>query len=435
MESGTLDLAAGVGDQPFCPLKLDESRVMVPADSIGEPPEPMRPRRSGSRGNVRATGSQLPGSINAPTAGDMDAGLLLRRTAELANAAFGLEDGVQAVQNYLARALGWTSLGYRICARDGLLDPGSRVGARGKLALTPAGAANMRRIRPVVVRVEDGSRLVAMMAFRPRRQEASADQQVLLAQVARQLTALARRDVHRQGIFAREFEILHQGQLAGMAEVAQGLSHELSQPLAALTAYAGALRRLLDSGRADSAEIAYLGERLLQQVDRAGGILQATKSFILRRTCATGSVDVEATVRQLVAFARRELHTASIDLRLEVAAGLPPARGSESHLAQIVLSLLAYAVSALQPVNAEQRQVTVRLMHSEREVRIGVTAGIRNAGSETEDGQGPFYAAYADSTQIGLAISRSLAEIQGGRLWKEEVDGQTSIVVALPVIH
>lgn len=434
MESGTLDLAAGGGGQPFCPLVLDESSVMVPADSIGQPPEPVHPHHSGSRGLAQAAGSPLPGSTNAQGADEMDPRLVLRRTAELANAAFSLEDGVQSVQNYLAHSFGWASLGYRICARDEKLDSRAQIGVRARPALASARAAKVRRVRPVVVRVEDGSRLLAMMAFRPR-QEASADQQALLAQVARQLMALARRDVHRQGIFAREFEILHQGQLAGMAEVAQGLSHELSQPLAALTAYAGALRRLLDSGRADSAEIAYLGERLLQQVDRAGGILQATKSFILRRTCATGSVDIEAIVRQLVAVARRELSAASIDLRLDVATGLPPVRGSESHLAQIVLSLLAYAVSALQPVSAEQRQVIVRLMHFEREVRIGITAGIRNTTSEIEDGQEPFYTAYADSARIGLAISRSLAEIQGGRLWKEEIDGQTSVVVALPVIH
>lgn len=370
-----------------------------------------------------------------------EAALLLRRTAELANAAAGLADGVRSVQACLAHALGWTVAGYRVFTGAAIPAPkGKDEPSLSELSTTvaPSVARGRRRgpYRLIVVRVEDGARLAAVFGFLFRRREPSAEEQALLAQVARQLAALARRDIGRQGMLAREFEILHQGQLAGMAEVAQSLSHELSQPLAALGAYAGALRRLLDTGCADQAAISYLGERLLQQVERAGGILQATKTFVLQQSCPTGSVDVEATIRQLAAFVRRELRAASVDLQLDIAAGLPPARGSEPHLAQIVLSLLANAVGALQPVAAAGRRITIRVVQIQREIHIGVVdRGRHLTVAQPLDGQGSFYAAYADSAQMGLAISRSLAEVQGGRLWREENDGETSFIVALPIIH
>jgi C4-dicarboxylate-specific signal transduction histidine kinase len=370
-----------------------------------------------------------------------DESQLLWRTAELANAAASLREGVLEVQNYLAAALGWTAVGCRIFGSseqkaDLLADQGlPYLEIMEALSAEDCRSGRNAIAGPVIVQVEDGARLAALLAFWPGPVEATAEQLGLLAKVARQLAMLAQRDVCRQGVLAREFDILRQGQLAGMTEAAQSLSHELSQPLAALAAYAGALRRCLDGSLNSSAEIIYLGERLLQQVERAGDILQATKSFILQRTCATGSVDVETTVRQLLKSLYRPLRAASVELLLDIAPGLPPARGSESHVAQIILSLLANAVAALQPVAVAHRQILIRVARAEREVRISVVDAGHHAAGDTLEGQRPFYTAYSDSAQVGLAISRSLAEIQGGRLWKEEQDGETTFVVALPIIH
>lgn len=365
---------------------------------------------------------------------------LLCRTAELANAALSLSEGVAAIHELLAAELGWFSHGWRVI---GGFQPWSETSQGPETSLkhwqllNGAGSkkAWSENSRPVLLQVADQDRLLAVLAFRAERHEVSGEQKQLLAQVGQQLLVLARRDASRQGILAREFEILRQGQLAGMAELAQGLSHELSQPLTALAAYSGALQRKLAKGRNDHQDIAYLGDRLLQQVERAGAILQAAKSFILQRTCATGSVDVEATVRQLKRLVQPTLQAASVELLFEIANGLPPARGSEAHLVQIVLGLLANAMSALQPIAPSQRRIRIEVVRIEREVRISVIDSGQHACTQLAEEQLPFFAAYSDSSRISLAISRSLAEIQGGRLWREERAGETAFSVALPLLH
>ena len=75
------------------------------------------------------------------------------------------------------------------------------------------------------------------------------------------------------------------------------------------------------------------------------------------------------------------------------------------------------------------------MVQAEREVRISVADSGHHMMDEALEGFEPLYAAYADSAQIGLAISRSLAEIQGGRLWKEEIGGEIAFIVALPIVH
>jgi signal transduction histidine kinase len=403
--------------------------------SASGPGRVARPRRNApDLGNTRRrSASGGPADASPPAGRDP---VLLQQTAELANAALSLGDGLPAVQQHVASCLGWAAAGYRIFSGDGITEEQlAQPAPEDALAVHADSTAPADGRRLVLVPVQDGARIAAVFGFRLPDGEVCVEDRDLLLQVARQLAALARRDIYRQGMLTRELEMLHQGQLAGMAEIAQSLSHELSQPLAALSAYAGALRRLLVRGDAAGAEIAYLGERLLQQVDRAGGILQATKSFVLQRSGAAGLVDVAVTVRELVQLARRELRAASVDLQLEIADGLPTVRGSEAHLAQIVLSLLANAMNALRPIAADRRRITIRVVQMGREVRIHVGDSGCHPDMNPEPEHGPFYMAYADGARIGLAISRSLAEIHGGRLWAEQEAGETSFVVALPVLH
>lgn len=381
--------------------------------------------------SVRAAGS-LSTTIGEPW--------LLHRTAEAANAALCLSEGTAAVYELLLRYLGWLAAGWRVFG-----DHPPQIGDGGSAAvdayywqLLSGGNEHHppeESWRPVLLRVEDGGRLLALLAFWVGAVEVTQEQRELLAQVGRQLQILARRDVFRQGVLAREFEILRQGQMAGMAELAQGLSHELSQPLTALAAYAGALQRRLQKGQTESKDIVYLGERLMQQVERAGATLQAAKSFILQRTSTTSSVDVETTLRQLKGLVQPSMQAASVELLVEIAPGLPPARGSEAHVVQIVLGLLANAMTALQAVTAFERRIRIDVSRVEREIWISVIDNGHHAPDQVSEEQVPFFAAYTDSSRISLAISRSLAEIQGGRLWRAKRLGETVFCVALPLVH
>lgn len=351
---------------------------------------------------------------------------ILRRTAELANAASGFSDGIHAVQGYLTNVFRWEGYGYWLFP-DVL--PEAEAGMAPSAADPGAGAS----VRPMVVlRIEDKERLLASLAFRPRSGTVTLEQRAILAEVADQLSALAQRDGSRQSALQHAMDLLHQGQLAGMAEVAQGLSHELSQPLAALAAYAGALHRRLSNEKAGDTEIVYLGERLLEQVERAGGILQSAKNFLLQHSCATSAVDVGASLQHLIGYAHQSLRLAAVKLEVDIEPELPPVRGSEAQLAQIVLSLLA---NALGVSAAAGGGIVIRAVRVEAEVWISVGNGCAQpAGSGLDAGFSPFYAV-ADRGKRGLGICRSLADVLGGRLWSRHLDNETILTVALPVAH
>lgn len=337
--------------------------------------------------------------------GELQMPQILRRTAELANAAAGFGDGIHAVQAYLANVFQWDVRGYRLFA-DALPE------AEASMAFLATAQDTEPSARPVVLlRIEEKERLLALIAFCPRSGVVSWQQRVILAEVADQLATLAQRDGSGRSTLDHAIDLLYQGQLAGMAEVAQGLSHELSQPLAALAAYAGAMHRRLSHERAGDADISYLGERLLEQVERAGGILQSAKDFLLQHSCATSAVDVGKNLQHLIDYAQQSLRMAAVRLEVDIEPGLPLVRGSEAQLAQIVLCLLAHAIGVS---TAAGGGIAIHAAQIESEVWISVS---NDCAQPVDSGLGagfsPFYAV-ADRGKRGLAICRSLAEVQGG---------------------
>lgn len=364
--------------------------------------------------------------VSTPLQAQLPASHILRRTAELANAAVDFSEGIGSVQSYLADVFSWEVIGYRLFV--GLL-PEAEV----NVSIYPAEWEAGVSAQPVVLlRIEEEDRLLALLAFCPCSGVVSWEQRAILAEAADQLAVLAQRDGCRQNTLLQAVDLLHQGQLAGMAETAQGLSHELSQPLAALAAYAGAMHRRLSKADVGSIEINYLSERLLEQVERAGEVLQSTKDFLLQHSCATSTTEIGTKLQYLVGLVQQSLRMSAVKLEMDVGSGLPLVRSSEAQLLQIILGLLANAMS-VSPVTG--KRIVIRAEQVEREVWISVSSDCaRSADSGQNNEFGPFYA-YADSGQRGLAICRLLAEIQGGRLWSEHSENETVFTVALPVVH
>ena len=113
------------------------------------------------------------------------------------------------------------------------------------------------------------------------------------------------------------------------------------------------------------------------------------------------------------------LHNVSILLQMGIAA--TEIRGDEVQLQQVVLNLLLNAFQAMKDCPANERQVTVR---TELDNSHKVIVAISDHGEGLKDDQldtifQPFYSTKENGLGLGLAISRSIVEAHGGRLWAQ----------------
>ncbi|HET7128565.1 MAG TPA: HAMP domain-containing sensor histidine kinase [Gaiellaceae bacterium] len=221
------------------------------------------------------------------------------------------------------------------------------------------------------------------------------------------------------------------------SEFLANMSHELRTPLNAILGFSQVLREGL-FGEVNEKQKEYLedilssGHHLLALINdvldlskvEAGQIELEPAPFSLR----------EALERGVVMLKERAL-TNGVDLRLESGPEVDVVTGDERRIRQVVFNLLSNAVK----FTPEGGRVVVSSARHNGELRIAVAdtgPGIAREDQERifeEFQQTDLGARQQEGTGLGLALSRRLIELHGGRIWVESEPGEGStFVVALP---
>jgi two-component system sensor kinase FixL len=228
-------------------------------------------------------------------------------------------------------------------------------------------------------------------------------------------------------------ELIHVSRLSAMGEMASVLAHELNQPLTAVANYAQAARRLHGTEAADRGRIQELLEKAVQQAGRAGQIIHRLRQFLAKGETERRLEPVNQLIREASDLALVGAASQGIEVRFDLAQGLPPILIDRIQIHQVVTNLIRNSVDAL--VAAPRREIALEssLRGDEVEVRVadtgpGLTPEIRARLFE------PFVTTKATGMGIGLSICRSIVDAHQGRIWaSDKPGGGTVFHLALPL--
>ena len=225
-------------------------------------------------------------------------------------------------------------------------------------------------------------------------------------------------------------ELAHLGRVKTAECLAGALAHELNQPLTAVALQAEVARQRL-VGRADAEEFDAALREIAEQSLRASDIVRALRNFVRRTDSERQVVDLRDLVEESLRLMQSAAKSAQVELRFQSAMQPLLVQVDRVQVEQVLLNLLQNAVDALSSTPAKERRVTIAASPSSpREVRVEVNdSGSGIAAELVQRLFDPFCSSKSHGLGMGLAISRSIIEAHGGRLWlatAEEPNDQKS---------
>jgi signal transduction histidine kinase len=210
-----------------------------------------------------------------------------------------------------------------------------------------------------------------------------------------------------------------EARLMSVDAVAAAISHEVGQPLAAVTLQASAGLDWLTRPRPNVEEAIKSLRAIIDSGRRSFEVVKGIRAMFSGRPNWTTEFDVNELVRETVSLLGTELAAAKVSLQFALDEALPPVRANRTQLQQVLINLITNAIQSLGSVRAGPRRIVIRSapLDSDKVLLEVSDTGIGISPEDLPHLFEAFRTTKANGTGIGLSLCRTIVEEHGGRIW------------------
>ena len=224
----------------------------------------------------------------------------------------------------------------------------------------------------------------------------------------------------QQTLYTTQVELARVSRVTTMGELAASIAHEINQPLTAISNNGYACLRLLANSSLDPEVLRQALEEIVSDGSRASAVLARIRAFIRKAPAVKQVVDINDMIQEVLALVGPELRKNRISVERQLTKTLPHVTADRVELQQVLLNLIMNGIEAMAGVTDRPCLIGVQSRIDESgNVLVSVSDSGTGLGSEGDRVFTPFFTTKANGMGMGLSISRSLIESQGGRLWAE----------------
>jgi PAS domain S-box-containing protein len=215
-----------------------------------------------------------------------------------------------------------------------------------------------------------------------------------------------------------QIKLAKASRLATVAELAGSIAHELNQPLMSILANAQAAKRWLNAGAANMTEVSSSIERTIRDARAADETMQHIRALFKQESFHKNDVNIPEVLREVVRVVREDPRKRDIPIECNFEESLPLVHVDRIQIQQVFIHLIVNAIEALEGQQVAP-PVVLRAVLDSNEMLIQVI----DNGPGVDDPDRIFDAFMTTKEKgmgIGLAVSRTIVETHGGRLWAEK---------------
>src|SRR6516165_4737810 len=212
--------------------------------------------------------------------------------------------------------------------------------------------------------------------------------------------------------------LTHLNRVSTMGELAASLAHEIKQPISAAMTDARTCSRWLTRDRPDLAEAQAAASRVVKDVTRASEIIGRVSSLFKKDSLQHEEVDINELIQEMIALLRGEASRHSILIQSDISLDLAPIKADRVQLQQVLINLMLNSIEAMKSMNTPGKLTIKSQQDDSGQLLISVMdTGVGVPPEKIEQIFNAFFTSKPQGTAMGLAISRSIIESHGGRLW------------------
>jgi PAS domain S-box-containing protein len=246
------------------------------------------------------------------------------------------------------------------------------------------------------------------------------------------VTERKRAEQERERLRRIEEELARINRVSMMGELTASLAHEIKQPMAAAVSNAEACLQWLAREQPDLEETREAAREMVKEARRAAEIITRLRSLFRKEEISREVLEINQVIIETVSLVREEADRRSIPVRTELDSPLPRISADRVQLQQVLINLMLNGMEAMDSTRGEltirsQLDHEGRALISVTDMGTGLPAGQRDKIFDA------FFTTKPQGTGMGLAISRSIIESHGGRLWANANTGRgTTFHFTLP---
>lgn len=236
------------------------------------------------------------------------------------------------------------------------------------------------------------------------------------------------------GIAARE-QLARVARINMLGELTASIAHEVNQPLAAIANSGNAGLRWLEAQPPNLDKARQALARVVSDAERAASVIARVRSLARPVPPHREWLNALDTVEEIIALIRDELARNQVTLTIESGEGMPPVLADKVQVQQVLLNLILNAVEAMGSTPPAGRTLRIRISLAEGGQAL-FSVQDRGIGLKTDNVEklfDAFHTTKPDGMGIGLAVTRSIVETHGGKVWATaNEEGGASFHFTLP---